>query len=134
MLASSPAADNEKADKAACKGGMVTVVEDKPKPEPEPEKPKEPELPETLSTYHLKQAIQAQAVPAVNACFATYGVPGRADTIINISNDGTVSSVDLDGDFLDTPTGDCILAAVKSVTFPKFKRKSMSFPYPFILR
>jgi hypothetical protein len=135
MIASNPVAENEKADKAACKGGLVTSVEeDKPKPPPEPEKPKEPELPETLSTYHLKQAIQSQAVPAVNSCFATYGVPGKADVIINISNDGTVNGVELDGDFVETPTGDCIVAAVKRVTFPKFKRKSMSFPYPFMLR
>ena len=59
---------------------------------------------------------------------------GKADLAIEIVSDGTVKSVKLSGDFLDTPTGDCIVAAVKATTFPPFRNPSVKITYPFILR
>jgi hypothetical protein len=140
MICANPPSDKLAADRAACKGGIASgteieaAVEDKPKPPPVEDKPKEPELPDSLSNYQIKQAMGATATPAINACFATYGVPGKAALNVTISNDGTVKDVELRGDFEETPTGDCIVAAIKKTAFPKFKRASMSFPWPVILR
>ncbi len=139
MVCANPPSANLAGDKAACKGGLasgtdIEGVEDKPKPPPVEDKPKEPELPETLNNYQIKQSMQATATPAINACFATYGVPGKADLKVEIMNDGTVKDVELRGDFADTPTGDCIVKAVKKTTYPKFKRASMTIPWPVILR
>lgn len=133
MICSDPPSAQEIADKAACKGGLASGTEIE-ETEPKIVKPKEPPLPEALTTYQIKQAMTANAVPQVNACFATYGVPGRADLQVEIGNDGKVKEVQLTGDFEETPTGDCIIKAVKETEFPKFKRSSMTVPYPFILR
>jgi hypothetical protein len=140
MVCANPPSSNLAADKAACKGGMpsgtdIEGVEDKPKPPPVEDKPKEPELPDSLSNYQIKQAMQATAVPGINACYATYGVPGTANLKIEILNDGSVKDVDLGtSDFADTPTGDCIVKAIKKTAFPKFKRASMNIPWPVVLR
>lgn len=132
MICADPPSAQEAADKAACKGGLASGT-DIEEVEVKPIK-KEPPLPEALTTYQIKQNMQATAAPQVNACFATYGVPGRADLQVEIGNDGKVKEVQLTGDFEETPTGDCIIKAVKDTEFPKFKRSSMTVPYLFILR
>jgi hypothetical protein len=138
MICANPPSANEAADRTACRGGMASGTEieapvEKPIEKPV-EAPKEPELPEKLNTYQIKQAMQSQAVPAVNSCFATYGVPGRADLMVRVGGDGAVKNVELEGDFADTPTGECIIKAVKATEFPKFKRETMDFPWLFNLR
>lgn len=136
MVCSNPPSDAEKADKAMCKGGDAsgTDIQGDAKPkDPVEVKPKEPELPEKLDTNQVRGAMQ-KASAEVNACYATYGVPGKADLTIEVGGDGVVKKVSLKGEFEDTPTGQCIVDAVKKTEFPKFKAASMTVKYPFILR
>ncbi len=130
MLASEPPSDDEPADKTACAGGSI-IIEDEKKPEIVVEK--EPELPQMLTSGQIKQVMQTEAQGPAQACYTTYGVPGTAELMIEIEGaSGKVKQVELTGDFEETPTGDCIIKAVKEVQFPKFKKESMTVPYPFV--
>jgi hypothetical protein len=136
MVCANPPSEAEKADKAQCKGGdpsNTDIEGDGGKKEPEVVKPVEPVLPDKLDASDVQQAMK-KAQGQVDGCYATYGVPGKADLIIEVLGDGTVKNVKLKGEFEDTPTGQCIVDAVKKATFPKFKAPSMSIKYPFILR
>jgi hypothetical protein len=132
---------NAAADKAACGGGKAsgTDIEGEVKdggetpPATQPVAPVEKELPDTLTMFQIKQGM-AKPTTEINGCFATYGVPGRSDVTVELAGDGTVKSVEVAGDFSDTPTGECIIKAIKKAEFAKFKRATMSFPYPIILR
>lgn len=133
MIAANPASDAEKADRKNCKGGLVGSEEPKVAIPVEPVV-EAPRVPEKLSPSAVKRSMQ-QIAPAVNACFAIYGVPGKADVSFEIGSDGKVRRVALSSeDFEDTPTGTCILDAVKSAEFPEFLAPSMTVNYPFILR
>ena len=132
ILHAKPASDKLPPDPTACTGEPAAA--EAPKPEkPKEEKPKEPELPNRLSTADIQNAMQKARAEA-NGCFATYGVAGDEKVVIDIVADGTVKSAKLTGDFVDTPTGECILRAVKKTTFPKFRSPSMTVNFPFILR
>lgn len=134
IMACDPTSGPVKPDRAAC--GEPEPLEPDQQPDKQPDKqpePKGPELPETLSSHAINKAMQKTRTE-VNACFATYGVPGKADLTIEIGNDGKVRKVELRGEFEDTPTGECIVEAVKNTEFPPFKKSSMTINYPFILR
>jgi hypothetical protein len=137
MICSDPPSENEKADRAACKGGLGSTELESPEAAAPKmiEKPAAPvdERPEQLSAYQVKKAM-ASAQAGVQACFAQYGVPGKADFAIEIGGDGKVRKVELRGPFKDTPTGACITTAVKNTEFPAFKAENMNINYPFILR
>ena len=137
MVASDPLAGNEKADRAACKGGSAAELE---AASAEAAKPAAPvaalvvdERPEKLSAQQVKKAMGGTQA-AVVACFQQFGVPGKADFAIEIGGDGKVRKVELRGTFKDTPTGECMTAAVKNTEFPPFKAENMNINYPFILR
>ncbi len=139
MVCSDPPSDNEKADRAACKGGTASGTDiegtgEAPAPKPV-EKPAPPvdERPEKLSASQVKKAM-GNAQAGVQACFQQFGVPGKADFAIEIGGDGKVRKVELRGPFKDTPTGECITSAVKTTEFPPFKAENMNINYPFILR
>jgi hypothetical protein len=142
MVCSEPPSAQEKADRAACKGGQASGTDISGEGEGDGEaKPKLPEKapepadtrPEKLSSSQVKDAMRpAQA--AVNACFSQYGVPGKADLVMEIGGDGKVKKVELRGEFKDTPTGECIVQAVQATEFPPFRSASMIIKYPFILR
>jgi len=62
------------------------------------------------------------------------GKTGVAQTSVSVSGStGRVTSVQVGGAFAGTPTARCIGNAVKGARFPKFKRSSFSFVYPFRL-
>lgn len=62
------------------------------------------------------------------------GKTGVAQTSVSVSGStGRVTSAQVGGAFAGTPTGRCIANAVKGARFPKFKRSSFSFVYPFRL-
>jgi hypothetical protein len=137
MVASEPPSDSAKADRAACKGGAGAAELETPEvaAPKAPEKPAAPvdERPDMLSAYQVKKAMGAAQV-GVQACFAQYGVPGKADFAIEIAGEGKVRKVELRGPFKDTPTGACLITAVKNTEFPAFKAENMNINYPFILR
>jgi hypothetical protein len=67
----------------------------------------------------------------VAACFARYQVPGVAMVNVVVSREGAVRTAATSGRFAGTPTGDCVAAAVKTLTFPP--SDGVSTPYPFVL-
>jgi len=144
MVCSNPPSDGEKADRAACKGGAASgtdIVGDQPPADPNtPKKPPKPPVeetkdtrPEQLSSFDVKKAMTGTQTQ-VNSCFAQFGVPGKAELTIVVGGDGKVKKVELRGPFKDTPTGECIVTAVRDTEFPPFKAASMNINYPFILR
>ena len=62
-----------------------------------------------------------------------YGVSGKAVFDLTVDNEGQITRLKQRGDFVDTPTGSCIEKAVKGITFPKTRKKAMSFTYPLVL-
>lgn len=67
----------------------------------------------------------------IAACFARYQTPGTAMVNVSVTRQGAVRVATTTGKFAGTPTGDCVAAAVKTVTFPP--SDGVSFPYPFLL-
>ena len=77
----------------------------------------------------------SKARPAVAACFDRYQAPGMASVGFTISNDGTPTNVNVNGQFAGTPTGRCIEDAVaKTARFRHYTGAPQSIIYPFILR
>jgi hypothetical protein len=130
VVHATPASDKLAPDPTAC--GNEPAKPKEPEQPKEPDKPKEPALPQRLSPSDIQTAMQGPRIE-VNACFATYGVAGNEKVVMEIGGDGVVKAAKLTGDFVDTPTGDCILKAVKKATFPRFKASSMTVNFPFIL-
>ena len=68
----------------------------------------------------------------VAECYARYQVPGTAIVNVTIDRQGVVTVATVTGKFADTPTGECVSNAVKTLTFPP--SNGLSTPYPFLLR
>ncbi len=94
---------------------------------------KEDAIPEVLGSSVIRQVMQ-RANPAVKECFQTYQISGLANVRVVLQNDGTVQKAEVSGQFADTPTGKCIIDGVQNLVFPRFKRDTMSFSYPYHLR
>lgn len=73
-------------------------------------------------------------VTAANACFTKFGVVGKAKLKIAIASDGSVTKYDQQGDFVSTPTGQCIDAAMTNAAFPRSKKAKTSVTYPINLQ
>jgi hypothetical protein len=135
VLTAQPAAGGLRPDKKFCKGGPV-VADDGPKDPKKPpvdDGPKEPEIPAVLGPSDIRTALEPARAAAAK-CFEAYGVPGMANMRITFTDEGAVVQVEQKGDFVDTPTGNCIEKAIKAVQFPRSKKKKTSIDYPFILR
>jgi hypothetical protein len=82
-----------------------------------------------------ESAVQDAMKPVVEAgeaCHDKYGVAGVAKMAITINDDGT-AKFEQTGDFLDTPTGECLAKAMRKVVFPRPKKGKVSFVYPIAL-
>lgn len=133
VVHASPPSDPLPGDPLRCEGG-ASIEAEKPVEPVEPVGPAGPVLPDKLSTAAIQTTI-APTRPEIMKCLEIYGIPGEARVTLDIVSDGTVKKVALRGEFEDTPTGECITKVVSSVTFPKFKSKSMTIRnVPFILR
>ncbi|HEY5948369.1 MAG TPA: hypothetical protein VIV40_22890 [Kofleriaceae bacterium] len=73
-------------------------------------------------------------VEAANACFAKFAVAGKAKLKITIAADGSVTKYDQQGDFVSTPTGQCIDAAMTKAAFPRSKKAKTSISFPINLQ
>ncbi len=92
-----------------------------------------PRLPLILRSDAIRQVMQ-KAAPAIRECYETYQIPGLAQVRITVRGaDGTVAKAELRGKFRGTPTGKCILDTVQNLIFPRFRKKTMRFVYPFYL-
>ena len=90
-------------------------------------------LPPELSKDVISKAMGTLRAQ-VFACYEKYRVPGRAQLDYVIAGNGTVRSVRLEGAFLGTPTGTCVLEAAQNARFQSFAGERQQFSYPFFLR
>lgn len=112
-------------DKKGCAGGAVT--------KPVANGQDNDKLPETLSMNQIKDSLKPMVLGA-DQCFMQFNVAGKAKLKFTVAGDGTVAKYEQQGDFVNTPTGDCIDKSLKNVSFPRVKRAETSFSYPIILK
>jgi hypothetical protein len=86
------------------------------------------ELSEAMVQAAMKPVVDAAAV-----CHDQYGLGGKARLAITVAADGTVVKVDQTGDFVGTPTGECIDRAMHKVVFPASKQARTTLAYPIVL-
>lgn len=128
IVCASPTARRERPDRKACHG--KSIVSDTRK---KPTKPKKPEIPYRLSPRQIAGALRP-ALRRARKCKDTYGMTGTARFTITIAGDGRIIGLKEAGDFVDTPTGNCIAKEFKTVRFPKSKKARTTVTYPVILQ
>lgn len=85
-------------------------------------------------TPTMLQAALAPAKAAAVACHERFGVDGKATMKLVIGGDGAIVALEQQGDFVDTPTGACLEAAVRDVRFPRSNKRETKVSYPLVLR
>ena len=133
VVCASPASDGGVVEKKQCGDDVVSDI---PEHDPSPkidDTPKGPVIPDRLTTDEIKASLKPATV-AADKCFESYGVAGKAWFRITFTGDGALVSAEQSGDFVGTPTGDCIQEAVDQATFPESKKKTTTVKYPFSLR
>ena len=85
-------------------------------------------------TSELVRDAMKPVVEAANACFAQYKVAGAARLEITIADDGSVAAYARTGDFKESPTGQCIDQAMRTVQFPRSQQPRTKIGYPIVLR
>ncbi len=91
-------------------------------------------VPDQLDKPALIRGMQPVRDPA-HACYARFKVPGRVDVGMNIAPDGRVTTAKAIDQFANTPTGECVAAAVKSsAVFSPFKGREMRIRWPIVLQ
>ena len=68
----------------------------------------------------------------VEACHSRYKISGTGFVDLTVRQDGTVTSAVTGGRLGNTPTGDCVAAAARTVTFPRSDGSATS--YHFVLK
>lgn len=130
IVCASPQAARERPNRRACSG--KAIVEDT-RPTDKKVTPVVETIPYRLNTRQIAAALRP-AVRRARKCKDTFGMTGTAQFTITISADGKIIGLKESGDFVDTPTGDCIAKEVKKVTFPKSKKARTTITYPVILQ
>jgi len=69
----------------------------------------------------------------VQRCYEKFQKSGSIIIKVSIANAGTVSKAKATGKFKGTPTGKCVVGAVKHATFPEYAGRPTSVSYPFLL-
>lgn len=92
-------------------------------------------LPEKLSRDDVRAGM-ASVRAQVQGCYDQFKIAGTYMVKLTISTDGKVSSADYvtDGDPGKLESGTCVVSAIKSATFRKWKGASLTLTYPFKLQ
>jgi hypothetical protein len=102
-----------------------------PPPPPPPPPPPVENLPDTLGRSEMRRGVNA-----VNAEILQCGA-GQEGTIsvefTVLGSDGSVRDARVTGQFAGSAVGACAERTAKQATFPRFRRPSFTFTYPFIL-
>jgi hypothetical protein len=85
-----------------------------------------------MTTRDIATAI-SRIKPTVAACSEQDSAEGLANLRVTIANSGKVSNVQVTGKFAGTPTGDCVVRAVRGAPFPRFKGGPVTLNYSFTL-
>lgn len=134
MVLAEPKAKSVPRDESTCTGEALLALE---RARQEANAPKSgdtgPTLPPRLTPNDVQTALEP-ATLAAQQCYAVYGVAGEARFRITIAGDGKVTELEQSGYFTDTPTGDCMEAAIRATVFPPTQKESTTVTYPFVLR
>ena len=88
---------------------------------------------DVLTPALINEAMRP-VVELANKCFTKHGVGGKAKLKITIAGDGSVAKYEQQGDFVFTPTGNCIDSAMTKASFPRSKKSKTSLTYPINLQ
>jgi hypothetical protein len=88
---------------------------------------------DTLSPALISDGMKP-VVEASGECFKKFAVAGKAKLKITIGGDGSVMKYEQQGDFVNTPTGQCIDAAMTKASFPTSKKPKTTISFPITLQ
>jgi hypothetical protein len=125
IVVAKPASGPAEPDKARC-------TQAAPQPSEPAETKPEPAKLEALTPGMIQEAMKP-VFDAAQACHEKYGVTGKAKLRITVTGEGAIAKYEQQGDFVGTPTGQCIDDAAKAVTFPRTRKPKASFSYPIPL-
>lgn len=91
-----------------------------------------PARPAELSHQMIRAAMKDVRAEA-RRCFLRHGKPGMAKLRFNVDAEGRVTSIEQDGDFVDSPTGECIAKIVTKVEFPATRKLEQVVRYPVVI-
>ncbi len=87
---------------------------------------------DALTPAHVKESMKP-VLEAAKACYGEHKQAGKAKLKLTIRGDGSVSEYAQEGDFANTPTGQCIDAAAKQAAFPRSKKAKTPITMPVSL-
>lgn len=94
--------------------------------------PPEETLPDTLGRAEMRQGIDSVR-DAILRCGASHpGSTIRVEFTVN-GSDGSVKSARVTGEFAGTAVGACAEAAAREARFPRFRRPTFTFQFPFMV-
>ena len=85
-----------------------------------------------LTTEELREGLDAINGKA-KACYGAHGQTGTVKVKLTVSPSGKVSKASATGDLAGTPSGDCVVSAVKSASFPAWDGAPKSTIYVVLL-
>jgi hypothetical protein len=112
VVIANPQAANTPPDKAACAAGGAAVL--------------------ALTPELVAEAMQAP-LSVIKVCAKKERASGKAKLELTIADDGSLAAYEQTGDFVGTPTGKCIDAAMKGVTFPRSAKPKTKIGFPLTL-
>jgi len=121
VVLAKPASGAIEADKKQC----VAVA-------PEPAAAPEPPKLDALSPGLIEETMHPVML-AARMCYERFGVTGKARLRLTVTGDGAVAKYEQQGEFVGTPTGECIDKAAKAIAFPRAKKPKTAFTYPIAL-
>ncbi|HEY5923430.1 MAG TPA: hypothetical protein VIV11_17240 [Kofleriaceae bacterium] len=121
IAVASPKSGPAEADKKQC-AAVAPIAEVK-------EPPKLDQLTAALISTGMKPVVDD-----AGECFKKFGVAGKAKLKITIGGDGAVAKYEQQGDFANTPTGQCIDAAMTKAKFPASKKQKTVISFPIVLQ
>jgi hypothetical protein len=81
----------------------------------------------------VEKALDALA-PRMRGCFVKYQIKGTARVRLVATPAGKAESVNVTGDFEDTPTGNCIESILSEAKLPSFKGPPLKLSQSYQLR
>jgi hypothetical protein len=127
-----PASGPAVADKKQCAPPAAAAPEAPAAGAPDAPAAAETPVAEALTSAIIDDAMHP-VIAAAQACYAQHAVTGRAVLRLTVVADGSISRYEQQGDFVGTPTGDCIDHAARAVMFPRSKKAKSSFAFPIAL-
>jgi hypothetical protein len=95
----------------------------------------DPSLPETLSPSALREGIAAVKASAKQCAGRHGGTAGEAVKIrlSIVGQTGAVQSTTAEGEYRGTALGNCVAAALKKASFPRFRKPAIGLEYTITL-